>query len=822
MTRPATERLPWHFLSRSLRSAVFAICAATASAGIAQVGETDSELAAEGITLDRIMSDPQWLGRPPENAYWSDDGQSFYYQREREGSKISDWFEADLQGNLIRVVQDKDLGGMDSSSGRFDRKRERKVYESSGDVFIKNQKKDSTRQLTRTIDRESAPQFMADQRRVMFRRGDSVLTRDLESGLEQDLVDLRFQPDPEVKRQKDAEGYLPEQQQRLFDTLRTQRQQEDEAEKTRQSRQASDPTRVPLPWYLGDDYRPEMIQVSPNGKWCVIALRDKNQSDGESDKMPEFVSDDGYVNIRTVRSLVGTGKADCEKLLLLDLVRREKHELSFTELPEYDSDPLADLRGESTGDEGDDDSEAPKEKTIDRAIQVVDIQWNDIGDRVAIQLQSADNKDRWIAEVDFKAKKLDAVMHRRDTAWIGWDVMTAGWLPDQQSFYFLSEATGYAQLYVAHLPSGSTRQLTRGDFVVSDVQIGSDGRFLYYKANSTHPGIYEVFRVEVASGQTEQLTSLGGMNDYVLSDDQQHLLVTHSTALSPPELWVQPIGNQQQARQVTRTVSAEFESLPWIAPKFVTIESRAGRPIHARLYLPPGDAGGEKRPAVIFIHGAGYLQNAHQGWSGYFREFMFNSLLAHRGYVVLDMDYRASAGYGRDWRTAIYRHMGGPEVEDLDDGLQWLVRDHGVDADRVGLYGGSYGGFLTMMALFKHPGKFACGAALRPVTDWAHYNHGYTSNILNTPEVDPEAYARSSPIEFASGLEDPLLICHGMVDDNVFFKDTARLAQRLIELKKEDWEVAIYPVEPHGFIQPSSWYDEYRRISELFRRHLGK
>lgn len=121
---------------------------------------------------------------------------------------------------------------------------------------------------------------------------------------------------------------------------------------------------------------------------------------------------------------------------------------------------------------------------------------------------------------------------------------------------------------------------------------------------------------------------------------------------------------------------------------------------------------------------AGDLQNAHQGWSGYFREFMFHSLLAHRGCVVLDMDYRASAGYGRDWRTAIYRHMGRPEVDDLLEGRSWLGEQYGVDIERVGLYGGSYGGFLTMMALFQEPGTFACGAALRPVTDWAHYNHG--------------------------------------------------------------------------------------------------
>jgi dipeptidyl aminopeptidase/acylaminoacyl peptidase len=199
---------------------------------------------------------------------------------------------------------------------------------------------------------------------------------------------------------------------------------------------------------------------------------------------------------------------------------------------------------------------------------------------------------------------------------------------------------------------------------------------------------------------------------------------------------------------------------------------------------------------------------------------MFHTLLARRGYVVLDMDYRASRGYGRDWRTAIYRHMGKPELEDLRDGVRWLVAERGVDPERVGVYGGSYGGILTLMALFEEPDLFACGAALRPVTDWAHYNHPYTSRILNTPDLDPEAYERSSPIEFAAGLQRPLLIAHGMVDDNVFYKDSVRLAQRLIELQKTGWELASYPIEAHGFREPSSWLDEYRRILRLFETHL--
>jgi dipeptidyl aminopeptidase/acylaminoacyl peptidase len=187
---------------------------------------------------------------------------------------------------------------------------------------------------------------------------------------------------------------------------------------------------------------------------------------------------------------------------------------------------------------------------------------------------------------------------------------------------------------------------------------------------------------------------------------------------------------------------------------------------------------------------------------------------------VLDMDYRASRGYGRDWRTAIYRHMGGRDLADHVDGSRFLTANHGVDPERIGIYGGSYGGFITLMALFNAPQYFGAGAALRAVTDWAHYNHGYTGRILNLPHTDTLAYRQSSPIYFAEGLQDPLLITHGMVDTNVHFSDVVRLAQRLIELGKTDWELAVYPVEDHGFVEPSSWTDQYRRIFELFENSL--
>jgi dipeptidyl aminopeptidase/acylaminoacyl peptidase len=312
-----------------------------------------------------------------------------------------------------------------------------------------------------------------------------------------------------------------------------------------------------------------------------------------------------------------------------------------------------------------------------------------------------------------------------------------------------------------------------------------------------------------------------GYNEARLSPDEKNLVVRQSFANKPWELYVKENNpTKRDLRQITHSTSDSFESYRWIDPQVISIPASDGVPIFARIYEPTKET--KNGAAIFFVHGAGYLQNAHYYWSNYFREYMFHNLLVDLGYTVIDVDYRASEGYGRDYRTAIYRHMGGRDLEDFIDAKKWLVEQKQIDSDRIGIYGGSYGGFITLMGLLTKPGEFACGAALRSVTDWAHYNHEYTSNILNYPETDPQAYRQSSPIYFAENLQDPLLMLHGMVDDNVQFQDVVRLSQRFIELGKKNWDLALFPVENHGFKESYSWYDEYRRIFELFEKHLTK
>lgn len=819
--------------------------AAVLAAGTA-AAQTETAPAAEPrpeeITLELIMSDPDWIGNAPESPYWADDGQSVYYEQKRQGEENHDLIHVDLEGNVLAVVADEERGAAGVAGGDWSRDRRFKVYSREGDVFWKDVATGEIRQLTRTVEPETRPHFLVGDRRVAFHRGDAVFVRDLESGLEYQAADVRLAEDP--AEEKEPEDYLSRQQQRLIQWVREQQEKAEQSREREREARAADPTRVPPAWYLGDKIALHQSQLSPSGDWMLLAVADKNHDRGRQDRMPSYISEDGYVSVRDVRPLVGTGDGKGERLLLLDLSRHEKHELDLSTLPGITEDPLAELKRraeerrketDAQGDEaqkGDEGQETAEEKEDAKPRQVVffnGIRFSPDGRYAAVMARSLDNKDRWIALVERPAEgqepALETIHRLHDEAWINWSFNDFGWLDDSRRIYFLSEESGWSQLYLYSLDDGETRRLTHGDFVVDEPQPSPDQTYIYYQANRDHPGVYEIFRVALASGESERLTTLEGRNSAVLSPDGQRLLVTHSTTTRPPELYLQDAWQGGQARQLTHTVSEASTGLPWVAPQIVEVpSSHQERPIYARFYPAANDAtrdAGGKRAAVLFVHGAGYLQNAHQGWSDYFREFMFHTLLSRHGYLVLDMDYRASAGYGRDWRTAIYRRMGHPEVEDLADGVDWLVSRHGVDRGRVGVYGGSYGGFLTFMALFTEPELFACGAALRPVADWAHYNHPYTSNILNTPDVDPEAYERSSPIEYAEGLARPLLMCSGMQDDNVFFQDTVRLVQRLIELGKEDWEVAFYPIESHGFREPSSWLDEYRRIFKLFQRHLA-
>lgn len=758
----------------------------------------------EPVTLERIMADPDWLGTPPKDAFWAADGDGVYFMKKRIGEEHDDLWYAPLDGEPRAIdTAERDRHGV--AGGDHDRAHATKAFTRHGELYLQDLATGDISQLTRSGLDLHSPVFLTDGR-IAVRGGNRFYAWDPAAARLDLIAELRVEDDP-VADDDDDDNHLAGHQRRLFEVLRERAGRREAARERERADIDTDPGRPPRPWYLGDGVELDHAALSPNGRWLLVATSDASRDRGRTVNVPSFVTDDGYLETLDTRPKVGTPDPVDHALAVLDLGSGVRMDIDTSVLPGIGDEP--------------------------RPVVLMDSEWNGDGTRVALMFRAWDNKDRWIASVQPAAGFALTPRHRlSDEAWINWYTSRDftwfndfGWMPDDVTLWYLSEESGYSHLYLHREGRRRARALTRGDWEVSRPVRTRDGAYFYFNANREHPGIHEVYRVGVEDGDVERLTHLEGATQYALSPGENRLSLTSSNALRHDELFVQDATPGAQPVRVTRTMSDDYLAYPWIAPEVVAIPSSnaRGRVIHTRVYVPRDfdPARAEPYPAVMFAHGAGYLQNAHYGWSGYFREFMFHTYLAERGFVVFDMDYRASAGYGRDWRTAIYRRMGTPEVEDFVDGVAWMAEHYNVDPSHVGIYGGSYGGFVTFMSLFREPGLFAAGAALRPVADWMYYAHSYTANILNTPQDDPEAYLASSPIEYAAGLDAPLLILAPMVDTNVLFQDSVRLVQRLIELgKTEHFETAIYPVEDHGFREPSSWLDEYRRIYRHFDRHL--
>ncbi|MGB5628643.1 MAG: prolyl oligopeptidase family serine peptidase [Woeseiaceae bacterium] len=776
---------------------------------------------AQDLTLEQIMADPDWLGNPPENAYWGDDNRTVFFEQKRSGSKLRDLYSVDTRDAEIAQVAEADWSRYFKESIVSNNTGAQRAWTYAGDVYLGDRK--SPLQVTRTVAVESDLAFMSDGRRIAFERDGQVFVFDPANGLTQQVTNVRFEKDPADEEDFDV---LRTHQERLYRQLREAKEDEIEAREREDSRFAVDAALGPAPVYMGDKLSSQGHSLSPNGRWHLVITASADFAEGKLGSMPNYVTASGHVENRETRTRVGRNGYAAHAIWLIDLESGEKFELDLGELPGIDVDPLADLRAsaiEHFVGMGEDREAAEKRLQAPdiRGVEVYSVQWSPDGTQAVLWVHASDNKDRWLATVDFAEKKLVSQHRLSDEAWVNNYHRGHGWLKDNRTLWFLSEDHAYLGIYTKNVTEPQSAALVAGQHVVFDPVLGPSGKYIYYRANVGHPGIYEIWRVDVASGKAEQLTKLGGVNEVTVSPDESRLLITHSEINRHPELYVQANKPGATATRLTDTMSDEYKAINWQQPAIVEVpSSHVDASIYTKIYLPADHDPTQEYPAVMFVHGAGYTQNSDFGWPYYFREGMFHNLLTQHGYVVIDMDFRASEGYGRDWRTAIYRRMGVPELEDFHDGVDYIVENYGVNRERIGVYGGSYGGFMTFVAMFRAPDLFKAGAALRPVSDWSHYNHGYTSNILNTPDIDPEAYRISSPIEDAEGLKNPLLIASGMQDDNVFFQDSVLVVQRLLELKKEDFEIALYPLDPHSFVNPESWLDEYRRIFKLFERNL--
>ena len=765
------------------------------------------------LTVDSIMRGPDLVGWPPSQLRWSGDSQKLYFSWRRPGEKTEALYVVQRDGSGLRKLAGDEEADAPPAAGRWDVARRRLLAIEAGDVIVYDGATGTRTFVTRTTGAESSARWAKNDTHVTYVRDGNLFIVPVQPGAGAGVTQLT---DVAAKRSEprltDSQRFIRDEEEKLIGYLR---KQKDEKERTDEKARA---TKLPA-FELQDRQSAADLMLSPDGVHVFILVAER-PTGAKNTIVPSYVTESGYTEDIPGRTNVGDTQ-DRRLLAILDLKSGKTvwADGSFAP-PVVEAGNGAPAKPDAAG-------ETPRPgRRADREIRWSMPVVSTDGRQAVAAARSADNKDRWIVTLDAATGKTKVVDALQDEAWVreAGGGNTLQFLPDQRRIAFLSERDGWMHLYTLDVAAegAKARQLTSGKWEVSSADVSRDGSRFFVTTNEVHPGERQVYTVPVDGGSRTRLTTMAGSNDATVSPDESTIALVHSYSTKPPEVHLMPNTPGAAARQVTTTPTEEWREFKWIDPRVITYKARDGVDVYARLYTPEmiGARRDPSRPVVVFVHCAGYLQNAHRYWSTYFREYMFHNLLASRGYVVLDVDYRASAGYGRDWRTAIYRHMGGKDLEDVVDGARYLAAKEQVDARRIGVYGGSYGGFITLMAMFTTPDAFAAGAALRPVTDWARYNHGYTSNILNVPQRDADAYRKSSPIYFADGLKGALLICHGMVDTNVHFQDSVRLAQRLIELRKENWELAVYPVENHAFTEETSWADEYRRILKLFEEKL--
>ena len=750
------------------------------------------------LKMDKIMSGNDFIGYQPTNVNWGPDNETVYFRWRHNNEIVAPYYETNVSTKVASKIENKDI--LCKVAGGFvsDATHEHVYYKKGGSLYKWSAKK-STLILQKSADFRIV-KVLSDNR-IILNENNNLFVYQPDNGSYLQLINFIDGAD-EIKIKE--QSYLQNQQDELFEIVRKNKVKSLAREKFRDEVQSPSIPKV----YLNNKSL-GWIKITPDLKHVIFRVDEYSKN--ERTHIENHITENGYTKSTSARPKVG-GKNPKHELFVMNLETEKITPVGIESLPNiYDKPKFLN-----------DNSKADKPREV-----VYTNAWvSDENNNCVVEIKAYDNKTRWITSVDLSTGELKVENQQQDDAWIGgpgissWNRTSGniGWLKDSRTFFYQDEKSGYSHLYTHNIETGESIQLTKGKYEIHEVTLSKDGSRFYISANKIHLGNREFYHLDIKSKKWTSILTESGNYEVTMSSDEKQLAVRYSFKNKPWELYIGENKPNAKLFQITDSQTSEFKSYKWKEPEIITFQTEDSQTVYARIYRPKKEI--KNGAAVQFVHGAGYLQNAHNWWSGYYREYMFNNMLCDLGYTVIDIDYRASKGYGRDFRTSIYQHMGGSDLEDQLLGRQYLMENENIDSNKIGIYGGSYGGFISIMALLTKPNDFKCGAAVRSVTDWAHYNHEYTSNILNTPELDSMAYRKSSPIYFADGLQNKLLILHGMVDDNVQFQDVVRLNQRFIELGKTNFQMALYPIEPHGFKETSSWVDEYTRILNLFNDQL--
>jgi dipeptidyl-peptidase-4 len=457
---------------------------------------------------------------------------------------------------------------------------------------------------------------------------------------------------------------------------------------------------------------------------------------------------------------------------------------------------------------------------------ILSTRWSPDGRFLAVDTSDLYAKDRRVYTVDLGTASASSAAARvvaadRDPLNETFYFWRIAWSTDSSRLYFLSDRDEDYHVYaVAPTGEGEAQRLTRGEWAVAEMHPVDGG--LVVVGNRGNGEERHLFRVDDGGGEVVRLSERAGTHAPTVSPDGRHAAVAFSSDSTPPELLLTALEGAPSERRVTHSPIEEFNDYRWVEPRYVTFPSHLdGTTLHGRLTLPPDFDAGRSYPAIL---GSVYTNSVRNQWGGRTAHptWGLDQYLAQEGYVLLNIDMRGSWGRGRDHRRGIRLDYGGIDIEDLESAARFLADLGYVDGERIGLWGSSYGGLMTAMSLFRKPGLYAAGVAGAPATNVRHALTGQMA-VMMRPQDQEEEYADSSPYLHAHGLEDPLMIIHGMRDRIVLFKDTVILVQRLVQLGK-DVDLVALPNAGHG------WDNEglaqtrfaFKKLVQHFERHLKK
>jgi dipeptidyl aminopeptidase/acylaminoacyl peptidase len=397
------------------------------------------------------------------------------------------------------------------------------------------------------------------------------------------------------------------------------------------------------------------------------------------------------------------------------------------------------------------------------------------------------------------------------------------YLADNRHIVFLSEQSGFRHLHVLDPVYESVRALTSGTFEVYPIDPSKDRRFVYVTATKEDMACQDVYRVDVESGRMERLTRERGVyDDVAVSPDGATLLANFACFGKGQEL-VAVRGDGQQA--LTDSHPKATAELVAARPEFFSYANRHGHTIFGYLFKPADWTPADRRPLIVYVYGGplGTRKNVVEGSYGGDGYLFARYMTETHGYVTCTIDPRGMSGYGGVFEKANYEQVGKPQVEDLVDGVKFLVEHHGVDEKRVGIHGWSFGGFQTQMCLYTEPKVFACGIAGAGPTEWQNYNSWYSLGTIGPSRTGKPDLEKFSLLPLAKNLRGRLLLVHGMEDANVLYQDTVRVYRELLKAGKETLvELFLDPTGGHGLGGDVKRLNKARKYEEFFVRNLGE